>query len=97
MSELYWFSDLTTMPIQGPVLNISEGQIPQPAPKGFIWIMVDVAQIVNIAPTEKQAIAHARQLRVAEIDYLQAEINQLDARYDEIETAEVAAEARGEE
>lgn len=44
-------------------------------------------------PTEKAAINNARQLRVAEIDRLQAEVNQLDERFDAIEDAEMAAEA----
>lgn len=47
----------------------------------------------HIHSTEKAAILHARQLRVAEVDRLTAEIKQLDERYDQIETAEVIAEA----
>ncbi len=42
--------------------------------------------------TEKATINAARKLRVAEIDRLTAEVNQLDERYDEIEDAEVKGE-----
>lgn len=42
--------------------------------------------------TEKDAINHARKLRIAEIDRLQMEVNALDARFDTLEDEEMAAD-----
>lgn len=40
--------------------------------------------------TERDAVSHARKLRIAEIDRLQVEVNALDARYDTLDDEEMA-------
>lgn len=51
-----------------------------------------IAQPVNCFANEKDAINHARKRRIAEIDRLQVEVNELDARYDFLEDQEMAAD-----
>lgn len=50
--------------------------------------------VFMLKDTEKDAINFARKLRIAEIERLQTEINQLDERYDALEDIEMATESK---
>lgn len=87
MSEIKWYTGVYTMPEQVDVESYYGPDIRYLADDGNVY------KESELFTTEKSAILHARQLRVAEVDRLTAEIKQLDERYDQIETAEVIAEA----
>lgn len=82
MSEIRWRATLEVMPC--PVTKSEDGHYYHPQS----YYRLNAGMLLE---TEKDAISHARQLRIAEIDRLWAEVNTLDARYDAIEDEEMAA------